>query len=100
MCNLVSGLLVDKYTESTKWKRKGSFVEDEHEILHLLVPKLIEEYKFRQVKQMISGMMKKIGTIDPSGDLTQIMELQTVITNLKKVEKELSKKLGKRAVTS
>ena len=100
VCNLVSGLLVDKYTESTMWKRKGSFVEDEHEILHILVPKLVEEYKFRQVKQMISGMMKRIATIDPSTEMGQIMELQTIITNLKKVEKELSKKLGKRAVTS
>ena len=97
---MVSGLLVDKYTESTMWKRKGSFVEDEHEILHILVPKLVEEYKFRQVKQMISGMMKRIATIDPSTEMEKIMELQTVITNLKKVEKELSKKLGKRAVTS
>jgi DNA primase len=99
VCNLVSGLLVDKYIESIIWKRKGAFVEDEHEILYLLVPKLVEEYKLRHVKLMIAGMMKQIGEHQNSGEMEKIMELQTIIHNLKKVEKELSKKLGKRAVT-
>ncbi|MCF8359532.1 MAG: DNA primase [Prolixibacteraceae bacterium] len=98
--SLVSGLLVDKYIESVIWKRKGAFVEDEDEILHLLVPKLIEEYKLRHVKLLISEMMKKIGELQGSDDLEQILTLQNTITNLKKVEKDLSKKLGKRAVTS
>ncbi|NLU40049.1 MAG: DNA primase [Bacteroidales bacterium] len=99
ICNLVSGLLVDKYIESVIWKRKGSYVEDEHEILYLLVPRLVEEYKLRHVKIMIAGMMKQIGELQSSDDLERIMELQTIIQNLKKVEKELTKKLGKRAIT-
>ncbi|HPB04828.1 MAG TPA: hypothetical protein PKX60_01205, partial [Prolixibacteraceae bacterium] len=99
ICNLVSGLLVDKYIESVIWKRKGSYVEDEHEILYLLVPRLVEEYKLRHVKIMIAGMMKQIGELQSSDDLERIMELQTLIQNLKKVEKELTKKLGKRAIT-
>lgn len=99
VCNLVSGLLVDKYIESIIWKRKGAFVEDEHEILYLLVPRLVEEYKLRHVKLMLAGMMSKIGELQASGNFEKIMELQTIIHNLKKVEKELSKKLGKRAVT-
>ena len=100
VCSMVSGLLVDKYIESVIWKRKGAFVEDEHEILYLLVPRLIEEYKLRHVKLMITDLMKQIGEIQSAGDIEKIMELQAVITNLKKVEKELSRKLGKRAVTS
>jgi DNA primase len=99
VCNLVSGLLVDKYIESIIWRRKGAFIEDEHEILYILVPKLVEEYKLRHVKIMIAGMMKQIGEYQSTAEFEKIMELQTTIHNLKKVEKELTKKLGKRAIT-
>jgi len=99
VCNLVSGLLVDKYIESVMWKRKGAFVEDEHEILYMLVPRLVEEYKLRNVKLILSRMMKQIGELQNSDNMDRILELQTVIHNLKKVEKELTGKLGKRAVT-
>jgi len=98
--NLVSGLLMDKYIESVIWKRKGAFVEDEHEILNVLVPRLIEEYKLRHVKLMKSEIMKKIGEITDPNDMERVMELQSIISNLNKVERELSKNLGKRAVTS
>lgn len=97
---LVSGLLVDKHIESVIWRKKGAFVEDEDEILYIIVPRLIEEYKLRHVKLMISEMMLKIGSLKNSDDMDKIMEYQTVITNLKRVESELSKKLGKRAITS
>ncbi len=97
---LVSGLLVDKYLESVIWKRKGAFVEDENEILHIIVPRLIEEYKLRHVKIMINDLMKEIGSLNSVEDIDRIMEIQTTITNLNKVEKELSKNLGKRAITS
>lgn len=96
---LVSGLLVDKHTESNIWKKKGAYTENEDEILYVLVPKIIEEYKLRQVKLMIEQMMKKIEDIGNDDNLEKILEMQSIITNLKKVEKELSKKLGKRAVT-
>ncbi|MCF8363943.1 MAG: DNA primase [Prolixibacteraceae bacterium] len=98
--SMVSGLLVDKHVESMIWKRKGAFVEDEDEILYLIVPRLIEEYKLRHVKLMISEIMRKIGAMKSTDDMEKILELQGVITNLKQVEKELSKKLGKRAITS
>lgn len=98
--SLVSGLLVDKYLESVIWKRKGAFVEDENEILHLIVPRLIEEYKLRHVKLMITDLMKEIGNLNSEKDIEKIMEIQATITNLNKVERELSKKLGKRAITS
>ncbi|MBN2805833.1 MAG: DNA primase [Prolixibacteraceae bacterium] len=97
--SLVSGLLVDKHIESVIWKRKGAFVEDEHEILFVIVPKLIEEYKLRHVKLLISALMGKISGLS-SSDMEKILEYQAVITNLKRVEKELSKKLGRRAITS
>lgn len=97
--SLVSGLLVDKHIESAIWRKKGAFVEDEDEILFILVPKLIEEYKLRHVKLLIGELMNKISVLG-NDDFDKIIEYQTIITNLKKVEKELSKKLGKRAITS
>ncbi|HPS13878.1 MAG TPA: hypothetical protein PLB87_11415, partial [Prolixibacteraceae bacterium] len=100
ICNMVSGLLVDKYNESAIWRKKGAFIEDEHEILYLLVPRLIEEYKLRHVKLMKAEIMKKMGEIQDPDQMDKVLELQAIISNLNKVEKELSKKLGKRAVTS
>lgn len=97
--SLVSGLLVDKHIESAIWRKKGAYIEEEEEILFVIVPKLIEEYKLRHVKLMITALMNKISTLG-SDDLEKVMEYQTIITNLKKVEKELSNKLGRRAITS
>ena len=96
----VSGLLVDKHIESMIWKRKGAYVENEDEVLHVIVPRLIEEYKMRRVKLMIAELMQKINLLKHNDDLEKILELQTLITNLKRVEKDLSLKLGKRAITS
>ncbi len=100
LSELVSGLLVDKHTESLIWRKKGAHIEDEDEILFLLVPRLIEEYKLRHVKLMINELMKKIGELADSDNLDKVFEMQAVITNLYSVERELSDKLGKRAVTS
>lgn len=95
--SLISGLLLDKHTESKIWSSKGAHIETEQELLYMLVPKLVEEYKLRKVKIMISDLIKEIGNTS-NEDINHIMELQKTITNLKMVEKELSEKLGKRAV--
>ncbi|MGF7140384.1 DNA primase [Roseimarinus sediminis] len=97
--SLVSGLLVDKHIESMIWRKKGAYIEEEEEILFQIVPRLIEEYKLRHVKLIVKGLMKKIGALG-NEHLDQVLEMQTIITNLKKVEKELSVKLGRRAITS
>jgi DNA primase len=98
--SVVSGLLVDKYIESDIWKKNGAYYENEEEVLHVIVPRLIEEYKLRNVKLMISGMMVKIGELKSDDEMEKIMEYQTMITNLKRVEKVLSGKLGGRTITS
>ena len=98
--SLVSGLLFDKYIESVIWKRKGAYIEDENEILHIIVPRLVEEYKLRHVKLMINNLLQELGKLNSNDDIERIIEIQTTISNLNKVEKELSKKLGKRAITS
>ncbi len=47
--HLATDLLADKYIESKRWKRGGAFVEDEQDILALLVPKIVQEYKLSKV---------------------------------------------------
>ncbi len=94
---LASDLLAEKYIESKRWKRGGAFVEAEDEILDLLVPKIVQEYKLRKVKNMLRGLEQNIHDAARSNDMEQVMEFQNQYINLKKVEKHLSNQLGNRA---
>ena len=94
---LASDLLSEKYVESKRWKRGGAFVEAEDEILDLLVPKIVQEYKLRKVKNMLSDLEKGIHLA--ANDMEKVMSIQNQYINLKKVEKHLSEQLGNRTVT-
>lgn len=94
---LASDLLSEKYVESKRWKRGGAFVEAEDEILDLLVPKIVQEYKLRKVKNMLSDLEKGIQLA--ADDMEKVMSIQNQYINLKKVEKHLSEQLGNRTVT-
>ncbi len=94
---LASDLLSEKYTESKRWTRGGAFVEAEDEILDLIVPKVVQEYKLRKVKNMLSELEKSIQLA--ASDIEKVMSLQNQYLNLKKVEKHLSIQLGNRTIT-
>jgi len=94
---LASDLLSEKYVESKRWKRGGAFVEAENEILDLIVPKIVQEYKLRKVKNMLADLEKGIQLA--ASDLEKVMSIQNQYLNLKKVEKHLSEQLGNRTVT-
>lgn len=94
---LVSGLLVDKHIESAIWHKQGSAYESEEELLYVIVPKLVEEYKLRNVKLMISQLMAEMANLDQD-NIQKAMDIQAIITKLKTVEKELSISLGNRAI--
>lgn len=98
VAQLVSGLLVDKHSESAIWHKKGASYESEEDVLYLIVPKLVEEYKLRNVKLMIGKMMDEMKNLDPN-NIHRVMEIQATIANLKRVEKDLSCSLGNRAIT-
>lgn len=95
---LVSGLLVDKHPESAIWRKKGSAYESEEEVLPIIVPRLVEEYKLRNVKILIANLMTEMKSLS-ADNIERVMEIQTIITNLKQVERALSNSLGKRAVS-
>lgn len=94
---LATDLLSEKYVESKRWSKAGAFMEREEDILDLLIPKIISEYKFRKIKIMQTEIEKGINVASDNKDYDTVFDLLNTMTNLKKVEKELSEKLGSRA---
>ena len=94
---LATDLLSEKFIESKRWTKAGAYTEKEEEILDFLIPKIVYEYKFRKIRIMLSEIEKDINTASKTGDFDQVIEAQSRYMNLKRVEKELSDKLGNRA---
>lgn len=93
---LATDLLAEKYIESKRWKKGGAFVEEEHEILDLIVPKIVQEYKLGKVRYMLRELEGKIKDSGASEDWEALMEFQNQYINLKKVASTLSEQLGNR----
>ncbi len=98
MSKLAVDLLAEKYIESKRWKKGGAFVESEEDILDLLVPKIVQEYKLRKVKNMLHDLEQQIHEAARANEAAQVTEFQNQYINLKKVEKYLSEQLGNRAI--
>lgn len=94
---LATNLLSEKYIESKRWTKAGAFTENEEDILDLLIPKIVNEYKFRKIKILESSIEKQINSASVENDYDKVFELMSTLTNLKKVEKVLAEKLGSRA---
>lgn len=95
---LSSDILSEKYAESNFWKKSGSFVEEEQEILYYLVPKIIQEYKLKIVKEMVKAALEEMKKAAVDNDIDKLTALQENIKRLKSVEKMLSAKLGNRTI--
>lgn len=95
---LCSNILSEKYTESQFWKKQGSYVEEEPDILYVLVPRILQEYKLRMVRFLTHQAFDEMKDAAKSDNFERIADLQRNIQNLKLVEKELSDKLGKRTI--
>ncbi len=94
---LASDILSEKYSSSPFWKSRGGHVEEEHDILHYLVPKILQEYKLRYVNHLNAKIMEEMKKV-PADNFERFCELQMQYQKLKSVEKILSDQLGKRAV--
>lgn len=95
---LATDLLSDKYIESKRWTKAGAFTEKEEDILDVLIPRIISEYKLSKVKQMLSEIEKAIDAASVANDFDKVIHEQSVYMNLKRVERDLSKMLGQRAI--
>ncbi|KAF0239186.1 MAG: hypothetical protein FD181_166 [Prolixibacteraceae bacterium] len=95
---LATDLLSEKFIESNIWKRGGGFTEKEEDILDLLVPKIINEYKARKIRLMLPAIEDEINRAYLENDFDRVIDEQSKYMNLKRVEKDLSEKLGNRAM--
>jgi len=94
-----SNLLAEKYIESKRWSKGGAFIETESELLYLLVPKLIQEYKLKNVKVLLKKLEHQIKEASNNNETEQLMDCMNQYQNLKKVMKELSELLGFRTIS-
>jgi DNA primase len=94
-----SNLLSEKHVESKRWSKGGAFIETESELLYLLVPKLIQEYKLKNVKVLLKKLEHQIKEASNSGETEKLMDCMNQYQNLKKVMKELSELLGFRTIS-
>ena len=94
-----SSLLAEKYIESKRWSKSGAFIESELELLYVLVPKLIQEYKLKNVKVLLKKIEHQINEANKNNDSDKFLEYMTQFQNLKRVMKELSEQLGFRTIS-
>jgi len=94
-----STLLAEKWVESKRWSKAGAYAEKEHEALDWLVPRILYEFKFMKIKEMLIKWEGEIAEAQKLNDDELLFELLAKIQNLKKAEKLLSDKLGNRAIT-
>ncbi len=85
-----SNLLSEKYTESKRWSKAGAFIESETELLPFLVPKLIQEYKLKNVKMLLKKLEHEINEANKGNEAEKVMEYLNQYQNLKKVVTQLS----------
>ncbi len=94
-----SNLLAEKYIESKRWSKSGAFIESESELLYVLVPKLIQEYKLKNVKVLLKKLEHLINEASKNNETEKLMEYMTQYQNLKKVMKALAEQLGFRTIS-
>jgi len=64
----------------------------------LLVPKIINEYKARKIRMMLPAIEAEINKAFLEDNFEKVIDEQSKYMNLKRVEKDLSEKLGNRAM--
>ena len=97
---LVSDILSEKNKLSKFWGRKGSYIEEEHQILRQLVPKVVQEYKLRYISFLIAQAELGIRKASENQDDEGVQDFQKRYQKLKTVERLLCGHLGKRTITS
>jgi DNA primase len=95
---LATHLLAEKWVESKRWNKAGTYTEKETDILEWLVPRIVNEFKLMKIKQMNLILEKEVELMHNEKDDIQLFEVLAKIQNLKKVEKFLSDNLGNRAI--
>jgi DNA primase len=98
VAQMASDLLAEKWVESKRWNKAGAYTEKESEVLDWLVPRIVNEFKLRKIKEMHMVLENQVDVFHKLNDETQLFEVLAKIQNLKKIEKFLSDKLGNRTI--
>ena len=94
--SLVADILSSNYNLSEIWQSKENFVEAEEAKLFELVPETIMAFKKYRVEQLLKVTEEKLKL--PLSD-EELINILTIIQNLKRIDFDLSKKLGFRTIT-
>lgn len=97
---LVSDILSEKNRLSQYWRKRGSYIEEEHDILYSLVPKVLQECKLRYITFLISQTEQGIREAFEKNDDEALYDFQRRYQKLKTVEGLLCNHLGNRTITS
>ncbi len=95
---MASNLLSEKWIESKRWAKAGAHTEKEQDLLGLLIPRVVNEYKLRKIKEMHLELEKEIASLSSDDDNKRLFDALSKIQNLKKIERYLSDNLGGRAI--
>jgi DNA primase len=95
---IASDLLAEKFIESKRWNKAGAYTEKEHEILDWLVPRLVNEFKLRVLKKREMDLEKLVETLHLQNNEEELFQTLTKLQNLKSFERQLSNRLGNRAI--
>ncbi len=90
-----SDIISERHPISPFWERGGSHIEREEDLLQVVVPKLVREYKLRIVTAMMNQIESRMKIADASKDYDLSMELQASHQKLKKIENILCKQLDR-----
>jgi len=96
--SLISDLLAEKWVESKRWNKAGAYTEKEADVLEWLIPRIVNEYKLRKIKEMHLLLEKEADRCHQQHDDPGLFDILAKIQGLKRVEKFLSEKLGSRAI--
>ena len=90
-----SGIISEKHPLSTFWERGGSHIEKEEDLLEVVVPKLVREYKLRVISTMMNQIESKMKITDAAKDFDGAMELMASYQKMTEIKKILSKQLDR-----
>jgi len=90
-----SDIISERHPLSPFWERGGSHIEKEEDLLQVVVPKLVREYKLRVVTTMMGQIENRMKIADASKDFDLSMELMGSYQKITEIKKILSKQLDR-----
>ncbi len=90
-----SDIISERHPLSLFWERGGSHIEREEDLLQVVVPKLVREYKLRVISTMMNKIEGKMKIADAAKDFDLSMELMASYQKMTEVKKDLSKLLDR-----